>query len=123
MAPFLTKHLPLITNRVQFEPAIQPSPPPEITNRREFDIDAGITKASSSQDESGQTSADSDSDLDSDSESITSSLSSLSSLDGDTKIPKPPGEAGRRSRGGYDLETVLLGRGWTSKDFDAMKVT
>ena len=38
----------------------------------------------------------------------------------DPQIPKPPGEAGRPQRGGYNLQRHLK---WPAKDFEAVKVT
>ena len=58
---------------------------------------------------------------------LPSEAGSESSLEGDPpettddeRIPKPPGEAGRPSRGGYTLTTVV---DWPVKDYKKLKVT
>jgi hypothetical protein len=58
--------------------------------------------------------------LPSDAESDSSSEGDSSETSSDRRIPKPPGEAGRPSRGGYTLKIVL---DWMVKDYKKLKVS
>ena len=65
-----------------------------------------------------RTDSESPSEHSSSSESVDSD-SMLSTLLGQSKIPKPPGEPGRPGRGGYNLETAI---DWNHKVFTKFKV-
>ena len=63
-----------------------------------------------------------DTDVNMDHESpAPSSLSSWSSSP--ELISKPPGEAGRRNRGGYNLQESLRGNGWEKDQYLRMRVS
>src|ERR1700690_4673123 len=61
----------------------------------------------------------SDSQLDSQSDS-QSDCSESDESSGEEKIPKPPGEASRPGRGGYNLEAAL---GWHPNDYAEVRVS
>jgi hypothetical protein len=103
------RHLSLITGRIVFTPQLLPDVP-VVTPRVDFDLEdlKGPEEMLVSDDEpEGELSALSSMDTDE------------SESEGDGKIPKPLGEAGRPGSGGYNLKDVL---GWTKSDFDKIQV-
>lgn len=130
MEPMLSRHLPLITQRIQFRYA-RASQPPIITPRINF-----IDNWASAQDSNGESqdnrhgafaserpspevvlSDDGESELSgSDIEEDSEPSTTLHGL-----ITKPPGEPGRPNSGGYNLESKL--RGWTPKMFSDISVS
>lgn len=122
-------HLPLITNRLEFEFNSLP-PPPQITTRR--DLGAHIRRQARhnptlySRPRPRETtpvgaqpvgfSPESDSSLSdlSESEDLDGTANSLSEL-----VPKPVGEAGKANSGGFNLEKEL---GWNKKRFSDFNV-
>lgn len=61
-----------------------------------------------------------DTDPDTDLTTAPSPSSSSSSYD---LIPKPPGEAGRPGRGGYNLQEALQKHGWENAKFSKLRVS
>jgi hypothetical protein len=133
MSHSVKPHLPLITNRVEFQFTALLLPP-TITLRQDF---RRITRRQIHRHKTpygrahsrectprrlpdfGMTDPnDSDlSDLSSASDDDNGSTSSTSKVD---KIPKPPGEAGRKNSGGFNLEKAL---GWTSAKYNQLAVS
>ncbi|PPQ70077.1 hypothetical protein CVT26_013411 [Gymnopilus dilepis] len=122
MEPALLRHLPLITNRIQFERVSSPHATSVITPRIQFssgqlEIDnrSGENAAIHSLPKSSHVSEMLVSD------EGESELSDLSDSESEglrpawESIPKPPGEPGRPNSGGYNLESQL--HGWTPKLF------
>ncbi|PPQ74509.1 hypothetical protein CVT26_007979 [Gymnopilus dilepis] len=121
MEPVLSRHFPVITQRIQFRYAKPPAPPP-ITPR----IDFG---GSNSNDEIERNSSVEPAMIcNIDSEIVISD-------DGESEVPcsdeegtrmvggmimKPQGEPGRPNSGGYNLEKTL--RGWTPRLFSDVSI-
>ncbi|PPR02272.1 hypothetical protein CVT26_011748 [Gymnopilus dilepis] len=112
--PCLSRHLPVITNRIQFV-SVKLAPPPVITQRIDF---AGMWSCDSEPEKrapaglrQGVSPELHDEGIDPEVDLASSGESEMSDDDdSSTKIPKPQGEPGRPRSGGYTLSKVL--RGW-----------
>jgi hypothetical protein len=112
----ISRHLPLITLRIEFVPQ-HISELPTITPRTDFS-NLPDSRLIDTMDDVDLT-VDSDAEMvdplpiDSDPESEDCGVE-------DEKIPKPPGEAGRPMSGGYNLETAL---GWKCNTYNTILVS
>jgi hypothetical protein len=128
MSHSVKPHLPLITNRIQFQFTTLP-PPPSTTLRQDFGRRAirqirhnktPYTRVHSRVCTPRRLTPVPDEGL-SDCDSDLSDLSSLPDNDQEkAKIPKPPGEAGRKNSGGFNLEEAL---GWTEEKYNKLTVS
>lgn len=128
MSYLVRQHLPLITNHIKFQFATLPSPPP-ITLRQNLErkvrrqIGRNKTPYTRSRPRECTPShlppllAPSD---DSDLSDFPSETDDNSVVDKVSKIPKPPGEAGRKNCGGFNLEKEL---GWGQAKYNELMVS
>jgi hypothetical protein len=114
MDTLISRHLPVITNRLQFFPQ-NICPPPVITPRINFAkrlaSDCYDSNSDSDAMDINATPATPPADVGSDSGDETADLLAMETVD--KKIPKPRGQAGHPGCGGYSLDIVL--RKWGSK--------
>ena len=124
-------HLPLITNRVEFQLTSLP-PPPTISLRQDFGrrvrspiyritpyVRSLSPKFNASMPNIMGRYGDSDSDI-SGTFSLPPDIKLRSTSSRGMKIPKPPGEAGRKNSGGFNLEQEL---GWTQAKYVELMVS
>lgn len=130
----ITRHLPLITNRIRFSSSGM-APLPTITPRVDLPLlgvnilpaNGNPTERELTPSEDGEEgSPENQSNVD-DGESELSELSELESdIDSDKliwpvlKIPKPSGEPGRPNSGGYSIEDALIS--WGKDEFGKVMV-
>ncbi|KDR65527.1 hypothetical protein GALMADRAFT_148634 [Galerina marginata CBS 339.88] len=115
----ISRHLPLITHRIQFSSKVS-STAPSITHRLEFDRQADRNPASKKAEleQRELTPSDYGSEGDENKEKdAESDLSDLTDSDEEAKqstskkIPKPAGEPGRPGSGGYSIDDALASWG------------
>ena len=129
MYSIVKPHLPLITNCVEFQLTTLP-PPPTISLRQDFERRVRLPihrKAPYARSPTPQFDTsmpdirgrygDSGSDISGTFSLPDIKLRSMSSRG--MKIPKPPGEAGRKNSGGFNLEQEL---GWTQAEYAELMV-
>jgi len=123
---FPVKHpLPVVTARVNFKFNKFPPPPP-ITLRQNHEKTLRLIRRSRtpyprSHRHHRQTTPFDNTDRDSTVESnLTDSPESELEDEPVAKIPKPPGEAGRKNSGGFNLQEVL---GWTDEKYKNFMVS
>ena len=125
--PFSVKpHLPLISTRIEFQVNHLPSPP-SITLRRDLGrhVKHQIRRKKTPYGRRTPSESEHPSHEEIDPGSPLSSLSGYESSEMVTvgqkkKVPKPPGEAGRRNCGGFNLEKAL---GWEVERYNDMMVS
>jgi hypothetical protein len=126
----ISRHLPLITNRIRFSTSAM-APLPAITPRVNLSLlgnsipprNANLAERELTPSEDGEGGSQVD-----DGESEMSELSELGSdidngeaLRPAQKIPKPPGEPGRPNSGGYSIEDALVS--WGKDEFGKVTVS
>lgn len=128
MAPaYLLKYHPLITPRIEFKPA-PPPPLPKLTQRTEFHAEELLRSRKRYEEDQDNPArgpkrrrvsfAPDDVDHEDSGNPPSASASAPRKL-----IPKPPGEPGRPSSGGFSLEETLVDcHGWQKSKFDDLHV-
>ncbi|KDR65799.1 hypothetical protein GALMADRAFT_148382 [Galerina marginata CBS 339.88] len=111
----ISRHLPLITHRVQFSSKVS-STAPLVTHRLEFDRQTAASKKPQLErreltpSDSGSE-RNKDKDLESDLSDLTDSEEEATHSAVSKKIPKPAGEPGRPGSGGYSIDDTLASWG------------
>ena len=118
------RHLPLITTRIAFTTQVLPDRP-VITPRIDFDTEERRRLTHSVAVENhlslNDLTSEDMSTTDDEGEDFESEEDCKNELNNElTKIPKPPGEAGRPGSGGYNLKDAL---GWSKQDYDKVQVS
>lgn len=135
MPPYIRRHLPLITARIEFFPE-PPRPLPAITARVEFN-DAQLHLAADAQQSPEKATAavvnQSDKNVPpaATEKVVTATTATRENRGGSggdrttrTKIPKPSGEPGRPGSNGYSLEaTMLEDYEWSKGTWEAVNVS
>lgn len=131
MAPvYMLKYHPLIMPRIEFRPA-PPFPLPKLTQRTEFHAEELLrSRQRFEEDQDNPTRGPkrrrvsfAPDDVDHEDSGNSVSGPSASASTPRKLIPKPPGEPGRPSSGGFSLEDTLVDfHGWQKSKFDDLHV-